>query len=73
MTRVVLDTAGAMAILLAIAVMSRRWHKRYDDSFPADGGPAEQAADIAATVLSGCGLSAVMVALFVLAVLWLWR
>ena len=63
MTRAALDTAGVLAILLAIAVMSRRWHRRYDTSYPADGGPAEQAADIAATVLSGCGMTAVMVAL----------
>ena len=73
MTRVVLDTAGVLVIMLAMAVISRRWHRRYDDSYPADGGPAEQAADIAETVLSGCGMTAVMVALFVLAVLWLWR
>ena len=73
MTPVVLDTAGAVAILLAIAVMSRRWHRRYDDSFPADGGPGEQAADIAATVGSGCGMTVVMVVLFVLVLWWLWR
>ena len=73
MTRVVLDTAGVLAIMLAIAVVSRRWHRRYDTSYPADGGPAEQAADIAATVLSGCGLALFMLALFMLAVLWLWR
>ena len=73
MTPVVLDTAGVLVIMLAIAVVSRRWHRRYDTSYPADGGPAEQAADIAATVGSGCGLSVVMVALFLLALWWLWR
>ena len=73
MTDAALDTAGVLAILLAIAVVSRRWHRRYDTSYPADGGPAEQAADIAATVLSGCGMTVVMVALFVLVLWWLWR
>ena len=42
MTPVVLDTAGVLAILLAMAVVSRRWHRRYDDSFPADVPPQEQ-------------------------------
>ncbi len=73
MTPVVLDTAGVLVIMLAIAVVSRRWHRRYDTSYPADGGPAEQAADIAETVLSGCGMAVVMVALFVLVLWWLWR
>ncbi len=73
MTRVALDTAGVLAILLAIAVVSDRWHRCYDDSFPADGGPAEQAADIAATVGSGCGMTVVMAVLFVLVLWWLWR
>jgi hypothetical protein len=73
MTPAVLDTAGVLAILLAMSVMWNRWHRCYDDSFPADGGPAEQAADIAETVLSGCGMTVVMVALFVLVLWWLWR
>lgn len=34
---------------------------------------AEQAADIAETVLSGCVMTVVMVALFVLVLWWLWR
>lgn len=39
MTPAVLDTAGVLAILLAMSVMWNRWHRCYDDSFPADGGP----------------------------------
>ena len=73
MTRAALDALVPLVILLAMSVMWSRWHRRYDTSFPAAAGAADQVADIAATILSGCGLTVVTVALFLLTLWWLWR